>query len=115
MDCAPGGPASRGARACVGRKPCLSYGNHARERGAYVAVDLAIIDDQFAVTALPDDVHVVGGHDDRHANILKSAEQAHDLERKVRIEVAFRLVSDQQRWLADDGTRYADTLLLSNR
>src|ERR1700736_2887175 len=108
MDCAPGGPASPGARACVGRQPCLSYGNHAWERVADIAVDLATIDDQFAVAELSNDMHVVRGHDDRHANILKSAEQAHDLERKIRIEVACGLVSNQQRRLADDRTGYAD-------
>src|SRR6185312_11923393 len=115
MDCAPGGPASQKKPACAALHPCLSDGNHTRKRITQVAVDLAVLDDQLALTELADDMHVVRGNDDCDANILKSTEQPHDLQRKVRIEVAGRLVGDEQRRLADNGARYSDTLLLSNR
>src|SRR3981081_507581 len=115
MDCAPADPASQEEPVCAEPHPCLSDGNHTRKRIAQIAVDLAILDDELALTELSNDMHVVRGNNDRYAYILKSTEQEHDLQRKVGIEVACGLVGDQQRRLADDGAGDSDTLLLSNR
>src|SRR6266702_7332042 len=107
MDCAPGGPSSQEEPACAGQS---SDGNHARQRIAHIAVDLAVIDDQLALAELPHDVHVVSSHNDRYANILEPAEQPHDLQREVRIEVAGGLVGNQQWRLAHHRAGYSDTL-----
>src|SRR5882724_12484247 len=111
MDCAPGGPSSQEEPACAGRS---SDGNHARQRIAHVAVDLTVIDDQLALAEFPHDVHVVSTHNDRYPNILEPAEQPHDLQCEVRIEVAGGLVGNQQWRLAHNGARYAHALLFSD-
>ena len=45
----------------------------------------------------PDQLAIVGGDDDRRAARVDLAEQVHDLERQIGIEVAGRLVGQQQR------------------
>jgi hypothetical protein len=79
---------------------------------AHVAVDLAVFDHDLALAELADDVQVVRGYYHCHPNVLESTEQAHDLEREVRIEIARGLICDQQWRLADDGSSDSNTLLL---
>ena len=62
-----------------------------------------------------DEVHVVTRDDHRHADVVEALEELHDLEREVGIEIAGRLVGDEQRRLADDGAGDADALLLAGR
>src|SRR5438128_1932447 len=113
MDCAPGDPASSEEAVCAALHS--SDGNHAWKRVAHVAVDLAVFDDQLTLAELSNDMHIVRGHDDCYADILKSTEQAHDLQRKIRIEVACGLIGNQQRRLAHDRAGDPDPLLLSDR
>src|SRR4029077_17944680 len=47
-------------------------------------------------------------------DILEAPEQSHHLERQVRIEIARRLIGDQERGLADHGAGDADALLLAD-
>ena len=58
-------------------------------------------------------MQVVAGDHDGDADVVEAAEQPHDFERQIRIQVAGRLVGDQQRWLGDDGARDTDALLLA--
>ena len=54
------------------------------------------------------------GDDDCHANILKSTKQAHDLQRKVWIEIACGLVGENDLRIGNHGSRDADELLLAS-
>src|SRR6187401_3543341 len=60
-------------------------------------------------------VDVVRRDQHRHADRVEALEEVHDLEREVRVEVAGRLVGDQDRRLGDHRTRDADPLLLPRR
>src|SRR2546430_15365119 len=61
-------------------------------------------------------VGIVGHHHDRLAVIaIERLQQLEDLVAGFSIEIARRLVAEQQRRIRDDGPRDADTLLLSTR
>src|SRR5215203_472588 len=58
---------------------------------------------------------VVGGNDDRGADAVDPVQELHDAHGRVRVEVPRGLVGDQDGWLADEGARDGDTLLLAPR
>ncbi len=61
-------------------------------------------------------VRIVGDHHDRLAVIaVERLQQIEDLVAGLAIEIAGRLVAEQQRRIGDDGARDADALLLSAR
>src|SRR6188508_2860924 len=62
-----------------------------------------------------DKVHVVARDQHRHTDVIEALEQLHDLDRELGIEVAGRLVGDQERGLADHRAGNADPLLLTSR
>ena len=62
-----------------------------------------------------DQVAVVGRDDDRGTARVDLAEQPHDLDREVGIEVPGRLVRQEQLGLVDDRARDRDPLLLAAR
>ena len=58
-------------------------------------------------------VRVVRHHDDRLLELLvQPLQQRQHLARRLRVEVAGRLVGEQQRRIGDDGARDRDALLL---
>ena len=75
----------------------------------------AALDHHAAHAIALDQVHVVRRDQHRDADFVEALEDVHDLDREVRVEVAGRLVGDQQRRLADDRARDADALLLAGR
>src|SRR5581483_591696 len=86
---------------------------HAGQMIRCLIVYLPVLDHELTLAKLPHDVDVVRRHHDSHADILKSAEQEHDLEREIRVEVARGLVCYEQGGLADYGACDADPLLLT--
>ena len=73
----------------------------------------ALVEVQRAPRALGG-VRIVGHHDDRLAVLaIERLQQVEDLVAGLAIEVAGRLVAEQQRRVGDDGARNADALLLS--
>jgi hypothetical protein len=60
-------------------------------------------------------VDVVARDQHRDADFVEAAEDLHHFERQIRVEVAGRLVGDEDRRLAHDGARDADALLLAGR
>ncbi len=48
-------------------------------------------------------------------HLIETPEDAHDLDRKIGIEISRRLVGDQQLRARHDGSRDADALLLAGR
>src|SRR6266478_1021593 len=76
---------------------------------------LAVLEHDHALAELAHDVQIMGGDHHRHADILEASEEAHDLERQVRIEIAGGLIRDEQRRLAHHRARDADALLLADR
>ncbi len=79
---------------------------HAADRG-----EPALLDVHAAHAEALEQVDVVGRDQHRDADRVESLEQVHDLEREVGIEVAGRLVGDQDGRLRDDRARDADALL----
>src|SRR3954469_3459395 len=90
-------------------------------RSAGVAVDAAVlVADQAAVlhlhdplAHLVDDLVVVSGHDDGRAGAVDPVEQPHDADAGRRVEVAGRLVRQQDRGPVDEGPGDRDPLLLA--
>src|SRR3970040_1186624 len=62
-----------------------------------------------------DELQVVGGDQQRDADVVEALEQSHDLERQLRIQVAGRLIRDDDVGAARHGARDADALLLPRR
>ena len=62
-----------------------------------------------------DQRNVVGGHDDRRAETIERRQQVQDAFRHFGIDVAGRLVGDQQLRPGDYGAGDSDTLLLPSR
>ena len=75
----------------------------------------AVVEHDAPQAKMVDHVQVVTRHHHRDADIIEPPEEAHDLEREVGIQVAGRLVGDQDGGLLIDGTRDADALLFAGR
>ena len=59
-------------------------------------------------------VRIVRDHDDRFLVFpVQPLQQGQYFARQFRVEVAGRLVGQQQRWIGDDGARDRDALFLS--
>lgn len=56
---------------------------------------------------------VVGREEHGRARLVDVLEQPEDVDGELRIEVARRLVGQDERWLADDGARHGDALLFA--
>ncbi len=80
--------------------------------GRLVAHELALIELQHAAAHLVDHRLVVGGDEHRGAGAVDPVEQPHDVDRGLGIEVAGRLVGEQQRRVVDERPRDRDALLL---
>lgn len=57
----------------------------------------------------------VRNHDDRRALCIQRTQQFHDFLAMYRVKIAGWLIREYQRLIANDGTRYSDTLLLTAR
>src|SRR3954469_25788229 len=99
----------------------MNWKRTGEDLSAGVAVDAAVlVADQAAVLHLDDplahlvdDLVVVGGHDDRRPRAVDPVEQAHDPDTGRRVEVAGRLVCQQDRRPVDEGPGDGDPLLLA--
>ncbi len=84
--------------------------------GRTIVVDqLAVIEHEYALVHALDQREIVTRHEHRGADLLELGEQPHDLGRQHRIEIAGRLVRDEDRRFRDDRARDADALLLAGR
>ena len=109
---------------------CRFFGLHdlirlrRRQRGQFVGrvapARHRLVGDDAAVTeadeprAVLGDVHLVRDEEHRDAALLVQAlEDAHDLDARARVEVAGRLVGEQNRRLVDERARDRDALLLT--
>ena len=60
------------------------------------------------------DVGLMSHENDRQPGVaIQPLEDAHDFDRRSRVEIASRLVGEEQRWLVDERTRDCDALLLA--
>src|SRR3954454_17373790 len=99
----------------------MNWKRTGEDLSAGVAVDAAVlVADQAAVLHLDDplahlvdDLVVVRGHDDRRPRAVDPVEQAHDPDTGRRVEVAGRLVCQQDRRPVDEGPGDGDPLLLA--
>src|SRR4051794_7597429 len=80
---------------------------------ALVAREAAALELDDALPHLVDHLAVVGDHQDRGAAAVDAVEELHDPDRGVRVEVAGRLVADEERRVVDERARDRDTLLLA--
>src|SRR6185437_10875202 len=104
------GPAGAACRRSRGSSP----GDHVRQRIGAGALNLSAREHDLALGELPDDMLVVSRHEDGDPNVAEAPEETHHLEGKIGIEVAGRLISDDERRLADYRAGDADPLLLTD-
>src|SRR5215212_1736385 len=78
------------------------------EPGALVADDAALAQLDHAPAHLVDHLLVVGRDDDGRAGAVDPVDQLHDPDRRLGIEVAGRLVGQQQRRVVDERARDRD-------
>src|SRR3954471_24144651 len=83
------------------------------EAGLLVADDAALAQLDHAAAHLVDHLLVVGGHDDGRTGAVDPVDQLHDPDRGLGVEVAGRLVAEQERRVVDEGASDADSLLLA--
>ena len=81
--------------------------------GLHGFVDDASVEEVDAAIGVPRVAWVVGDHADRRAGLVELAEELHDRFAALRIEVAGRLVGEQDDRLAGDRARHGDALLLT--
>src|SRR3954470_4321126 len=82
---------------------------------ALVAGQAAALERDHALAHLVDHLAVVGDHQDRRTGAVDAVEELHDPDRGVGVEVAGRLVTDEQRRGVDERARDRDALLLAAR
>src|SRR5437868_6034270 len=80
---------------------------------ALVARETAVLQLDDALAHLVDHLTVVRDHQDGRAATVDAVEELHDPHRRVGIEVAGRLVADEERRVIDEGARDRDALLLA--
>ena len=83
-----------------------------RGLAALVLVDATVEDVQNAVRVLGD-VVLVRHQDDRIPLAVEMVEQPHDFLRRLRIEIAGRLVCKDDRWIIHQGAGNGDALALT--
>ena len=81
--------------------------------GVLVADQAALLERDHAAAHLVDHLAVVGDDEHRGAGAVDPVEQLHDPDRGHRVEVAGRLVGEQQRRVVDEGAGDRDALLLA--
>ena len=57
--------------------------------------------------------YVVGGHDHGSALLGDVLQEAHDVACRLWVQIARRLIGDDDLWVVEDGASYCHTLLLS--
>src|SRR3954451_2265514 len=95
------------------RRTELSSAGVAVDAATLVARDLAVVELDHPATHRVDDVRVVRRHHDRGAGAVDAVEQPHDADAGRRVEVAGRLVGEQQHRSVDERPRDRYTLLLT--
>src|SRR5262245_14534033 len=80
---------------------------------AIVADDLAMLDRNHTPVRQVYDLPVVRGHHDCHASRVDVQEDLHDLPRPRRVQVAGRLVGDEEAWPVNERARDRHPLLLA--
>src|SRR4029077_12212653 len=77
--------------------------------------DAAVIEGDRAAADASNELAIVRGHDDGRAGGVDLAEQVHDLEREIRIQIARRLVGQNELRVGDERARNRNPLLLATR
>ena len=80
-----------------------------------VADDAALLERDDALAERGHDLGVVGGHHDRHAELVDPQQELEDLPADQRVEVAGRFVGDDQARVVDEGPGDGRALLLAAR
>src|SRR5262249_30216806 len=75
--------------------------------------DPAVIERHGAPADSPDELAIVRGDDDRRATRVDLTKQIHDFEREVGIEIAGRLVGENELRIVDQRARDCNPLLLA--
>src|SRR5213080_971704 len=90
-----------------------------RARRRQIDVEQLAVDEAGAAPAVldaeVDDGRIVRGQKERGAALMDRLEQLEQLDGALRVEVAGRLVAEEDRRLADDGAGDGDALLLAAR
>ena len=80
-----------------------------------VADHAALLEGDDALPERGDDVGVVGGHEHGHAELVDPQQELEDLPADQRVEVAGRLVGDDDARVVDERARDRGALLLAAR
>ena len=88
------------------------YGVLRRALDVFLDLSVADVDDAVRVRR---DVGFVRDEDDRVAGLVQLGEQPHDFDAGLRVEVAGRLVGEQDRRVVDERARDGDALALAAR
>ena len=87
-----------------------------RSRGPHATSTIcALVERDRASADQANELAVVGGDEHGRAAGVDLAQQVHDLERQIGIEVAGRFVGEQQHRIVDERARDRDALLLTAR
>src|SRR5713226_4835317 len=87
----------------------------ASPRGVSDLDDAAAIERHRPSSGAPNELALVGGDNDGGAAGVDLAEQIHDLERQIGIEVAGRLIGEDEVRIVDERAGNRDALLLAAR
>src|SRR4051795_9814239 len=78
-----------------------------------VTNDAAVVELDDALAHLVDDAGIVGGHEHGRAGAVDAVQELHDADAGVRVQVAGRLVGDEDLGAVHEGARDRDALLLT--
>ena len=91
----------------------VDVGRRVVARVVLVADEAALVELQHAAAHAVDHRRVVRGDQHGRAGAVDAVEQLHDPDRRLGVEVAGRLVGQQQRRVVDERARHGDALLLA--
>src|SRR5262245_53786520 len=106
---------SSAARRLRQRLSAASLKKYANARMSGDLHDAAVVQRDRTAADAPDQLAVVGGDEHGRAPRVDLAEQVHDLERQIGIEVAGRLVGEDDDGIVHERARDRDALLLAAR
>ena len=104
-------PACAGARQserCAAPRESVGAG-----AGGFLFIDYPSIQQVNAAFGMPREAGIVGDHADGRALLVQFMQQFHNSVRVLRIEIARRLVCQQDRWASRQGPRHGHALLLA--
>ena len=78
-------------------------------------LEAALSKTEYAVAEVAEEFEIVGDHHNRHPKLLEAFEQTHYFPRQHRIQIAGRLIGQQDRWPVNYRAGNPDALLFPTR